>query len=106
MLNFCALPGALTFFPFRLFYNISVRKRDIKDYNGKVAMLSDGSSIPTATLIWAAEVKGNKIQGLPKDIWIANDRILVDRYNRVEGFVHIFGDIAYMPIPNYPKAHP
>lgn len=80
----------------------------VKDYNGKVAMLSDGSSIPTATLIWAAGVKGNKIQGLPKDIWIANDRILVDRYNRVEGFEHIFaiGDIAYMPTPNYPKAHP
>jgi NADH dehydrogenase len=80
----------------------------VKDYDGKVAMLSNGSAIPTATLIWAAGVKGNKINGLHQDLWIANDRIVVDRYNKVNGFENIFaiGDIAYMSTPNYPKGHP
>ncbi|MBP6623820.1 MAG: NAD(P)/FAD-dependent oxidoreductase [Chitinophagaceae bacterium] len=80
----------------------------VKDYDGKVAMLSNGKSIPTATLIWAAGVKGNKLKGLPDDIWVANDRVLVDRFNKVQGFDTIFaiGDIAYMTTEKYPKAHP
>jgi len=80
----------------------------VKAYDGKVAVLSNGQSIPTATLIWAAGVKGNKITGLPADVWIANDRIQVDRFNRVKGFEQLFaiGDIAFMTTPKYPKAHP
>lgn len=80
----------------------------VNDYDGKVAWLSDGSSIPTKTLIWAAGVKGNKIEGLPGDCWVANNRIIVDRYNRVKGFDSIFaiGDIAFMKTPDYPAAHP
>lgn len=80
----------------------------VKEYDGKTAILSNGKSIPTATLIWSAGVKGNKISGLPKDIWVANDRLIVDRFNRVKGFENIFavGDIAYMTTPKYPSAHP
>lgn len=80
----------------------------VKEYDGTVAVLSNGTSIPTATLIWAAGVKGNKINGLPQDVWIANDRIIVDRFNKVKGFENIFavGDIAFMTTPEYPKAHP
>jgi NADH dehydrogenase len=80
----------------------------VKNYNGKIAQLSNGDTIQTATLIWAAGVKGNKIGGLPDDIWVANDRLTVDRYNKVNGFNNIFaiGDIAYMATPIYPKAHP
>lgn len=37
----------------------------VKDYDGNLATLSDGSKIPTATLIWAAGVKGNRINGFP-----------------------------------------
>lgn len=80
----------------------------VKDYDGSVALLSNGKSIPTATLIWAAGVKGNKLTGLPDDIWVANDRVIVDRFNRVIGFENIFaiGDIAYMATEKYPKGHP
>ena len=80
----------------------------VKTYDGKVALLSDGQSIPTATLIWVAGVKGNKINGLPQDVWVANDRIIVDRFNRIKGFENIFalGDIAFMTTPKYPRAHP
>jgi NADH dehydrogenase len=80
----------------------------VKDYDGNIAILSNGKSIPTATLIWAAGVKGNKIIGLPDDIWVANDRVMVDRFNKVKGFDTIFaiGDIAYMTTQKYPKGHP
>lgn len=80
----------------------------VKNYDGHVALLSNGKSIPTATLIWAAGIKGNKIKGLPDDRWVANDRLMVDRYNKVMGFdtIYAVGDIAYMATPQYPKAHP
>lgn len=80
----------------------------VKDFDGQTAVLSNGTSIRTATLIWAAGVKGNKVAGLPDDLWVANNRIVVDRYNKVQGFNNIFalGDIAFMVTPKYPKAHP
>ncbi len=80
----------------------------VKDYDGKVAELSDGSHLPAATLIWAAGVRGNVISGLPPEVWVANGRMLVDRYNRLKDSEHIFaiGDIAYMETPAYPKGHP
>jgi NADH dehydrogenase len=80
----------------------------VKEYNGKVAILSNGISIPATTMIWAAGVKGNKLNGLEQNVWIANDRIQVDRYNQVIGYDNIYaiGDIAYMSTPEFPKAHP
>lgn len=80
----------------------------VKDYDGKEATLSNGTTIKTDTLIWAAGVKGNKITGLSKAVWIANDRVTVDRFSKVQGFENIFAivDIAYMTTPLYPKAHP
>ncbi len=80
----------------------------VKDYDGKEATLSNSATIKTDTLIWAAGVKGNKITGLSKAVWVANDRITVDRFNKVQGFENIFaiGDIAYMTTSLYPKAHP
>ncbi len=80
----------------------------VKDYDGHIATLSNGKLIATETLIWAAGVKGNKIKGLSDDIWIANDRIIVDRFSKVKGVDNIYalGDIACMSTPKYPKGHP
>ncbi|MFN5459791.1 MAG: NAD(P)/FAD-dependent oxidoreductase, partial [Bacteroidota bacterium] len=80
----------------------------VKQYDGNLAILSNNQAIPTATLIWAAGVEGNKIIGLPKQIWVANNRVIVDRFNKVKGFDNIFaiGDISYMMTTKYPKAHP
>ncbi len=77
-------------------------------YDGKSAVLSNGMQLPVATLIWAAGVKGNKLPGLPEDVWVANDRIKVNRCNQVSGFENIFaiGDIACMSTGKYPKGHP
>jgi NADH dehydrogenase len=80
----------------------------VKEYDGKIAILSNGTSIPTNTVIWAAGVKGNKLNGLEENVWMANDRIQVNRYNQVIGYdtIYAIGDIAYMPTPKYPTAHP
>ena len=80
----------------------------VTGYDGKSVLLSDGISIPSSTVIWAAGVTGNKVEGLPENCWIANNRIVVNRHNRVQGFENIFaaGDIAYMVTPKYPQGHP
>jgi NADH dehydrogenase len=80
----------------------------VKDYDGRLAVLSNGQTIPTKTLIWAAGVIGNKVGGLEASLWMANDRIRVNRFNQVVGEEKIFalGDLALMETPKYPKGHP
>lgn len=80
----------------------------VKNYEEKIATLSNGQSISTATMIWAAGVIGNKINGLHENCWIANNRLQVNRYSLVKGYQNIFalGDIASMQTPKYPKGHP
>lgn len=80
----------------------------VTSYDGREVVLSGGDIIPAATVIWAAGVTGNRIDGLPDACWVANNRIRVDRINKVAGYENIFaaGDIAWMPTPRYPKGHP
>lgn len=79
----------------------------VKNYDGTVVELNNGETIKTKSLIWAAGVTGNIIDGLnPQNI--TNNRIKVDRYNLANGYNNIYavGDIAYMETPDYPKGHP
>jgi NADH dehydrogenase len=80
----------------------------VKDYDGKTVTLSDGTTLNSRTLIWAAGVAGNKMEGIPLEALIRNNRIKVDRQNRVEGMDNIFaiGDIAYMTEEAFPNGHP
>jgi NADH:ubiquinone reductase (H+-translocating) len=80
----------------------------VKDFDGKTAVLSNGETIPTNTLIWAAGVVGEKIKGLPDAVWQKGNRIKVNRYNQVEGSGNVFaiGDIAFMQTEKYPNGHP
>lgn len=79
----------------------------VKDYDGKVAHLSNGETINTHTLIWAAGVQGNAPAGL-SDSAIERGRILVDEYGKVKGAQNIFaiGDISAMKSDEYPQGHP
>ncbi|MEL7006763.1 MAG: FAD-dependent oxidoreductase, partial [Bacteroidota bacterium] len=79
----------------------------IKDYDGKVAHLDNGKSIPTHTLIWAAGVQGNAPMGL-SDGALERGRILVDEYSKVQGCENVYaiGDIAAMKSDDYPQGHP
>jgi NADH dehydrogenase len=77
-------------------------------YDGNVVSLSTGKTIPSKNLVWAAGIKGNLPQGLPKDVVVHGNRIAVNRFHQVNGFENIFaiGDISQMVTEKYPKGHP
>lgn len=79
----------------------------VSDFDGYEVTLSDGTKIATQTLIWAAGVQGNIIDGLTGDS-IYKNRFIVDRYHQIEGYDRIFalGDVAYMATEKYPEGHP
>ena len=80
----------------------------VKDYDGKNILLQDGKTISTATVLWAAGIKGNIPGGVDNSLIVKGNRIKVDRQNRVIGSQNIYaiGDLAYMETPKYPHGHP
>ena len=80
----------------------------VKNYDGNVLTLSTGETIRTKTVIWAAGVTGNSIEGFAPEIITPTNRLKVNRINKVFESENIFalGDIAYMETPRFPKAHP
>jgi len=80
----------------------------VKDYDGLTATLSNGETIKTRTVLWAAGIKGNIPAGIDPSIIERGNRIKVDRYNKVIGTENIYaiGDIAHMETPKYPHGHP
>jgi len=80
----------------------------VKDYDGKNILLQDGKTISSATVLWAAGIKGNIPGGVDNSLIARGNRIKVDRQNRVIGSQNIYaiGDLAYMETPNYPHGHP
>jgi len=71
--------------------------------------LSDGSTMETSTVIWAAGVKGALLHGLEDAVNEQANRYTVDRMNLVKGFpdVYALGDIALMEEGEaWPKGHP
>ena len=80
----------------------------VKDYDGKNVSLQDGQRISSATVLWAAGIKGNIPDGVDKSLIARGNRVKVDRLNRVVGFPNVYaiGDLAYMETPKYPNGHP
>jgi NADH:ubiquinone reductase (H+-translocating) len=80
----------------------------VKDYNGSEVSLTDGTTIATCTVIWAAGIKGNVPEGIKKELITKGNRIKTDRHCKVQGFDNIYaiGDLAYMETPKYPGGHP
>ncbi|GAB3808553.1 NAD(P)/FAD-dependent oxidoreductase [Spirosoma humi] len=80
----------------------------VKDFDGRVVTMNDGTSLRTNNLIWAAGVKANPLAGLPPDVIGRGGRVLVNRYNQVQGFTDIFaiGDVALMTEEKWPNGHP
>lgn len=88
---------------------VTVRTKTlIKDYDGKTALMQDGSAIETSTVIWAAGIKGNVPLGINKDLIAKGNRIKTDRQCKVFTAENIFaiGDVAYMEEPAWPNGHP
>ncbi len=80
----------------------------VKDYDGHTVTLVDGRMIDTATVIWAAGIKGNVPDGIDHSLVVRGNRIAVDRYNGVGGLddLYALGDVANMVTPLYPQGHP
>jgi NADH dehydrogenase len=85
-----------------------IKNTAVKDYDGKKVLLNNGEIIHSRCLIWSAGVKGSLIAGIPSNVIRSNDRILVNKYNQVEGLPDVFaiGDIALMQSAAFPKGHP
>ena len=80
----------------------------VKDYDGETVSLSNGKTIHSHCLVWAAGIKGVSIPGVPDRAIAPNDRLLVDQYNQVRNLqgVYAIGDIALMQDEAWPKGHP
>ena len=85
-----------------------------KSYDGTTVELSNDHKIKTGTLIWAAGVKGNLIEGFNEKS-IYKGKFHVNRRNQIfkdseQGITYenIFaiGDVAFMEQENYPKGLP
>ena len=79
----------------------------VANYDGVVVTLSDGTSIPAATLIWTAGVKPSPvIASLPCEK--ERGRLLVSQYLAVTGVPGLWaaGDCAAVPILNTENFHP
>ncbi|GAA4304435.1 NAD(P)/FAD-dependent oxidoreductase [Aestuariibaculum suncheonense] len=81
----------------------------VTGYDGKIVTTNTDLTFETATLIWAAGVKGATIKGLDASEFITRgNRIIVNAFNQVKGFDHIFavGDVASMETEDYPNGFP
>ena len=97
-----------------------VREFDVNLYLNTMVKGFDGSTVhfqqrgeaeqklSTATLIWAAGVKGREAEGLKEDVLGKGNRLIVNRHNKVYGYDNIFaiGDVAMMRTEKYPNGHP
>ena len=89
-------------------FDVDVRLNTrLEDYDGKDVKLTDESIIPARTVVWAAGVTGNVIDGLNQDS-IERGRILVNEFNMVQGHKDIYalGDIALLKEEKYPNGYP
>ncbi|RSK38228.1 NAD(P)/FAD-dependent oxidoreductase [Mangrovimonas spongiae] len=81
----------------------------VNTYNGNVVTTNTDVVFETATMIWAAGVKGANIKGLDAEKFTTRgNRVVVDEFNKVNGLDNIFavGDIASMETKNYPNGFP
>jgi NADH:ubiquinone reductase (H+-translocating) len=80
----------------------------VLDFDNETVYLDKERRLNAHTLIWAAGIKANAVEGLGENNLARGSRITVDAYNRIEGYDNIFaiGDVAYMTENRYPNGHP
>jgi NADH dehydrogenase len=80
----------------------------VRDYDGTEVLLENGEKLLSATVIWAAGIKGNIPDGVSKDLIARGNRLKIDRHCLVPGTKNIYaiGDLAYLETSKYPNGHP
>lgn len=80
----------------------------VNDYDGRELTISDGTSIYSKTVVWAAGVKANIVKGLSNEVFTRGRRIAVNRFNGIENYDNIYalGDLCFMKTEKYQNGHP
>lgn len=81
----------------------------VKDYDGKNVITNTEETFESATVIWAAGVNGDTINGLESNCVVERaNRFKVDEYSKVIGYdnVYAIGDVASMQSKEYEFGHP
>jgi NADH dehydrogenase len=81
--------------------------KSVASFDGDKLTFKSGEELESKTLIWAAGVRGNVINGFPETS-IDRGMYVVDRTSKVKGFENIYavGDIAYMTTPLFESGLP
>ncbi|MDB2462634.1 NAD(P)/FAD-dependent oxidoreductase [Algibacter sp.] len=81
----------------------------VTNYDGKTVTTNTDLTFETATLVWAAGVKGATIKGLDaQELITRGNRLLVNEFNQIQGYSHLFaiGDIACLVSEDFPHGFP
>ena len=81
----------------------------VKQYEDDRVHLSDGSTIDTKTLIWAAGVTARTFDGVSQQALGKGNRMITDAFSKVTGYDNVFaiGDISIQFTDKaYPAGHP
>jgi NADH dehydrogenase len=80
----------------------------VAGYDGKILTNKDGSKIQTATVLWAAGIKGQIPEGITEVNPVRGNRLPVNKFNELEPYKDIYaiGDVASMVTESYPNGHP
>ena len=81
----------------------------VDDFVNDTVILSDGATISSKNLIWAAGVTAKVFEGIPVESYGRGKRMLVDEFNKVTGISNIYaiGDTCLQTTDeNFPEGHP
>ena len=81
----------------------------VVNYENDIVSLSNGETIETKSLVWAAGVSASILQGIPSGAYGKGSRLKVDEFNKVNGLSNIYaiGDTCIQTSDkNFPGGHP
>ena len=81
----------------------------VKDYVDDMVLFTNGESISTKSLIWAAGITGKNFEGLPAESYGRGKRMVVDEFNKLQGTQNIYaiGDACIQTTDvHFPNGHP
>ncbi len=81
----------------------------VSDFKDDTVTLSDGTTIATCNLIWAAGIIAKTFDGIPKEVYGRGRRMQVDAFNKINSVENIFavGDTCLQTSDSaFPNGHP
>jgi NADH dehydrogenase len=81
----------------------------VTDYVDDTVFFSNGETIKTKNLIWAAGVSAKLFEGIPTESYGRGKRMATDQYSKVNGLENVYaiGDTAILSgDKNFPDGHP